>query len=85
MNKISPLLVRHGSWLISQGQGRWQMQSVEGPLPLHTNFSGNDAEKDRQIFRIVTSTRDVLFVSRAQGEKGMRELKLEQIFPAKSA
>ena len=67
----SPLR-RKGSWLFGSEKS-WQMASVEGPLEI-SHPSG------RQFFRVETTAREVLLVSRASGERGMRELRLDQLF-----
>lgn len=67
-------LQRKGAWLIADEIGRWLMHSVQGPL--------REEEAHRQLFRIETSTSEILFVSRAKGERGMRNLRLESISPA---
>jgi hypothetical protein len=61
---------RRGSWL-SSSLGSWQMASVVGPFP--------SAEAGRQSFEILTSSEDVLVISRPLGERGMRELRLDSI------
>jgi hypothetical protein len=63
-------LRRRGSWLIGQG-GSWQMASVEGPL--------DQGEPGRQYFEVHTASEEILLVSRCQGERGMRELRLDSI------
>lgn len=70
---MKPALQRRGAWLISQG-AQWQMASFEGPV--------ESADPGRQTFQVRTASKEVLLVSRPLGERGMRELRLEQILPA---
>ncbi len=67
-------LHRKGAWLKGQ-QGdeshSWQMSSVHGPLSLECS--------EREYFRVETTSREVLLVSRRVGEKGMRELRLDSV------
>ena len=64
-------LRRRGSWLIAPC-GSWQMVEVKGPLEARS-------EKDRQYFHVHTACEELLLVSRPQGERGMRELRLDSI------
>lgn len=68
-------LQRRGSWLIAK-DGSWQMSSVQGPLSLLS------AEAGRQYFRVETANAEVLLVSRPQGERGMRDLRLDSVLSA---
>jgi hypothetical protein len=67
-------LHRKGAWLKGHHGDEshsWQMSSVHGPLSLESS--------DREYFRVETTSREVLLVSRRLGEKGMRELRLDSV------
>lgn len=65
-------LSRRGAWLFTQTMS-WQMAGVHGPLAL------DHAEEERQYFHILTTSHEVLLVSRRADERGMRELRLDSI------
>jgi hypothetical protein len=66
-------LIRRGSWLHAT-DGSWQMHSVVGPL--ESNAGG------REYFHVTTASKEKLVVSRAVGDRGMRELRLESVLAA---
>ncbi|HEY8278422.1 MAG TPA: hypothetical protein VIH99_02285 [Bdellovibrionota bacterium] len=66
------VLRRRGAWLIA-AEGSWQMSSVSGPL--------EQADSEREYFRVETASEEVLLVSRPFGERGMRELRLDSRLP----
>ena len=75
-------LQRKGSWLKARtddgGESfSWQMAAVHGPLTLES--------EEREYFRIETACKELLLVSRARGEKGMRELRLDSVLPSRLA
>ena len=67
-------LCRRGAWLIGPC-GSWQMAAVEGPLEAKSCDG-------RQYFQVFTANHELLLVSRPEGERGMRDLRLDSILEA---
>ncbi len=77
MKLAKEILIRKGHELWGENR-QWQMMSVQGPL----ENLGNEEEKNREYFRIETSTEETLLVSREVGERGMRHLHLLNLVKA---
>jgi len=66
-------LIRRGAWLHATN-GSWQMHSVLGPFEAD--------QEGREFFHVTTASKQKLVVSRALGDRGMRQLQLEHVLPA---
>ena len=75
MRNFIPLR-RRGSWLIAENAS-WQMQAVHGPF--------KNTELGREYFQVQTANEETLLISRAHGERGMRDLRLDSVLESKSA
>jgi hypothetical protein len=77
-----PMLLRRGSWLHAS-DGCWQMHSVLGPLEAHSSENPLPLDREgREYFHVTTASKEKLVVSRAKGDRGMRELRLESVLVA---
>lgn len=75
-------LIRRGAWLHAS-EGSWQMHSVVGPLEAdHLEGSLKANREGREYFHVTTASKQKLVVSRAAGDRGMRELRLERVLVA---
>ena len=70
---LAVTLIRRGSWLHAS-DGSWQMHSVAGPIEAD--------HEGREYFHVTTASKQKLVVSRAAGDRGMRELRLESVLAA---
>ena len=66
-------LLRRGAWLHGES-GSWQMSSVSGPL--------ENPPDGRELYHVITTSKQKLVVSRLIGESGMRKLRLESVHAA---